>query len=303
MKPARTSLLLHPLFLPALFLLLVNDFYWKYAYANWLTGKLSDVAGLIVLPVFLRVIFPAASKNLLLAAIALFFAWWKSPLSQPLIDLANQLQLPVARVVDYTDLITLLVLPLPFAINHGTINLHPAMSKSLQWAAGTLTLFSLCATTMPYRSLFQAHPASEEVYFHETLRQKRSLQDVLENLARKGIAYRRDSVMYYPVTNQHYLYYRVQLQGDSTIQWQPVSTAADSVLFVKREGNPYYLIPYYEAGEKKVRNIRFTLSQNKKATKTEITIETFQADGIRSYGYLNNQVRGDFKKLFQQLFQ
>ena len=50
----RTSatLLFHPLFVLSLIALICNDFCWKYQYPNWFTGKLSDVAGLVVLPLF-----------------------------------------------------------------------------------------------------------------------------------------------------------------------------------------------------------------------------------------------------------
>src|SRR5215218_2765448 len=104
MKPAKASLLLHPVFISSLILLLLNDFYWKYEYGNWLTGKLSDVAGFIVLPVFCRVIFPSVSRLKIAVASIAFFVWWKSPLSQFAIDYLNtSFQWPIRRVVDYSD--------------------------------------------------------------------------------------------------------------------------------------------------------------------------------------------------------
>jgi hypothetical protein len=49
-------------------------------------------------------------------SVAVAFTWWKSPLSQPLIDIANAWLAPVpariGRVVDYGDCLALLVLPL-----------------------------------------------------------------------------------------------------------------------------------------------------------------------------------------------
>ncbi len=44
MKSSKQSLLLHPFFIASVLLLLLNDFYLKYAYHNLLTGKLSDVS-------------------------------------------------------------------------------------------------------------------------------------------------------------------------------------------------------------------------------------------------------------------
>jgi hypothetical protein len=48
---ARREPLLHPAFLVALGLLWLNDHAWKAAHPGLLTGKLSDVAGLFMLPV------------------------------------------------------------------------------------------------------------------------------------------------------------------------------------------------------------------------------------------------------------
>jgi len=45
----------------------------------------------------------------------LFFVFWKSPYSESLIDFYNQIALiPITRVVDFTDLIALLVLPISY---------------------------------------------------------------------------------------------------------------------------------------------------------------------------------------------
>ncbi len=109
-------LLLHPLFLISLILLLLNDFYLKHEFHNALTGKLSDVTGLFALAVFLFAFFPAYKKQLIFCV--LFFCWWKSPLSGFFIHFANdQLSLPLHRVVDYTDLFALLILPFTYSVN------------------------------------------------------------------------------------------------------------------------------------------------------------------------------------------
>lgn len=46
----RTSGLLHPIALAALVIWIANDYWLAKTYPSWLTGKLSDVAGLIVFP-------------------------------------------------------------------------------------------------------------------------------------------------------------------------------------------------------------------------------------------------------------
>jgi len=50
-------------FVICLGLLLLNDFYLKFEYHNWLTGKLSDFCGLFIFPVFWSAIFFKTEAN------------------------------------------------------------------------------------------------------------------------------------------------------------------------------------------------------------------------------------------------
>lgn len=302
MKKTGCSYLLHPLFICALFVLGANDFFWKYHYHNWLTGKLSDVAGLLVLPLFLTAFFPKQKTGILLFS-ALFFCWWKSSLSEPVLLHFRLLSLPVHRVVDYTDLFALPVLLIAGNLKPFPLSFHRPMVQGLKGVLALLTVFALCATTMPYRSLFTVHPDSSAVSFHETFTQKRKADAVLQTLVVKDIPYRLDSVLYYPVQNQRNLYYRQPL-NDSVVRWQKLPQAEDSTIYIRREIGPFYLIPGFSAtignNTYALRNIRFTLSENQKRTKTHIRVETFESPGLS--GGMNNQARNDFKILFREMF-
>lgn len=111
MPNRRSDLLRTPLFLGALLLLLLNDFFLKAAFHNGLTGKLSDFAGLFVFAVFWIALFPRF-RWFILVFTALFFTFWKLPVSNGFVDALNGL-LPfhIGRVCDVTDLFALAVLP------------------------------------------------------------------------------------------------------------------------------------------------------------------------------------------------
>jgi hypothetical protein len=306
MKAPKASLLLHPAFLTSLLLLLLNDFSWKFHYHNWLTGKLSDVTGMLVLPVFCRVLFPTLSNRIVFLFCAAFFTWWKSSYSQAAIDFINTfLRLPVHRVVDSSDLLALFVLPLGLTLQPKACRLQPVLFYGLRSMLALVTIFSLCSTSV-YRPLFMAHPDSNDIYFHETWTQEQNAAAVLQTLQAKRINFRVDSVMYYPVLNQRDLYYRQQLPTDSFPAWQQVSQAPDSTLFIRREGTPYYLIPDYRAqgagNQIHFQNIRFTLSENKKKTKTKITVETFASPGLRPYAIMDRKTRKAYKEALEKLF-
>lgn len=110
----RKYYLLNLIFVTGLIILFINDHYFKLEYSNWLTGKLSDFVGVLILPMVITYFFPKSIKqNVLLAG--LLFIFWKSPFSQPLIDGYNQITfIKITRVVDFTDLLALVCLPISY---------------------------------------------------------------------------------------------------------------------------------------------------------------------------------------------
>ena len=97
----KINRLAHPGFLVSLLILLLNDFILKTVFHNYLTGKLSDFAGLLAFPFFWSVLFPKRTKEIHIA-VALFFIFWKSPFSEDFVDFFG-----FYRVVDFSDFIAL----------------------------------------------------------------------------------------------------------------------------------------------------------------------------------------------------
>ncbi len=131
-------------FFLALTLLLLNDFVFKYSWPNALTGKISDFAGLFILPLFWFAIFPRY-KKIVCALSAIFFLWWKSPLSDAFLDAWNSLAfVQWERVVDYTDYWALLSIPLAYyyatQVAYRRVKIEPAF-------VGLLVSFSFLATS------------------------------------------------------------------------------------------------------------------------------------------------------------
>lgn len=111
MRWTRLEPLASPLLIAAVAVLVVNDWVLKPAFHNALTGKLSDVAGVVAFALFWAALFPRHRLHAFVMT-AVGFAAWKSPVSQPLIDAWNALGWgTIGRVVDWTDLLALAVLP------------------------------------------------------------------------------------------------------------------------------------------------------------------------------------------------
>ena len=108
----KYEIFLSPGFIIALLLLIANDYFLKQNFPGWLTGKLSDFSGLFLFSLLLSAFFPSKNRHILLLC-AILFLFWKSPLSQIVIDSWNKLfSLKIARVVDYSDLLAVAILPL-----------------------------------------------------------------------------------------------------------------------------------------------------------------------------------------------
>lgn len=98
-------------FLLCLALLLLNDSWLKSTYPGAITGKLSDFAGLAVVSLLLLAAWPRRAPYLF-CCISLAFLWWKSPASEPFIQIFNELGLfSIGRTVDFTDMIALIIFP------------------------------------------------------------------------------------------------------------------------------------------------------------------------------------------------
>jgi hypothetical protein len=155
-RPARA--LLSPTWLLALALLLANDHWLKYAdlAPGWLTGKLSDLAGMVVAPVLLAVLLVVRRRGALLAchvAVGLVFTaiklsptcagWWSWSM--------GLLGYPWTIVSDPTDLLALpcLLMSWKLLLPHMDPECSPLVPLQRSAVAGlaALGLWSSVATT------------------------------------------------------------------------------------------------------------------------------------------------------------
>lgn len=146
----RHDILLSPAVLGALSALIVNDHIWKGAYHNWLTGKLSDVAGLFALTAIVAAWLPTARREMA-AAIAPLFAFWKSSHSDSFIAIWNAtLPWAIGRTVDLTDLLALLMLPpaVRYAARATATPLHLLWRSPRRLAVAVSALLAFAATSI-----------------------------------------------------------------------------------------------------------------------------------------------------------
>ncbi|WP_141878067.1 hypothetical protein [Gramella sp. Hel_I_59] len=138
-------------FLISLLILLINDFYLKYEFHNEFTGKLSDFAGLFAFPYFIATVFEKRIRAIYILT-AFLFIWWKTPYSQQVIDILNDHGMLVNRVIDYSDLIALFIIPVSYRFWKSKSNFKLSSKRIFRPIVITICCFSFLATTIQQKS-------------------------------------------------------------------------------------------------------------------------------------------------------
>ena len=139
-------------FILSLFLLLLNDFYLKYEFHNFITGKLSDFSGLFIFPYFISVFFANKTKEIYIFTFVLFI-FWKLEISEQFIKFISKItDFAFYRTVDLSDLIALSILPFSFNYFHSQNKVQKNNKNSsfaLNSLIGVITVYSFLADTNP----------------------------------------------------------------------------------------------------------------------------------------------------------
>nr|WP_294860333.1 hypothetical protein [uncultured Fluviicola sp.] len=192
-------------FLLALFALLLNDFYLKTAFPSFLSGKLSDLSGLVVFTFFFIFLLGNRFKATIFISTALLFCLWKSSLSDGFIQNWNA-SLPfysIERIVDYTDLFCLIIL-IPVYFYQPKVN--PKFNK--QWIAVPVFLLSVFAISATSKGgNIREYSESYTCVVDKSFKLNMTRADFLKNIAFSNIAFEKDPNMKSPEKASDYQYY------------------------------------------------------------------------------------------------
>lgn len=197
----RKHYLLNYIFIFGTILLFLNDHIFKWEFSNWVTGKLSDFVGLLVFPFFLTFLFPKAMKwNVILTG--LFFIFWKSPFSEGFIELYNAIAfIEITRVVDYSDLIALSVLPLSYYLMTQIHVSDGFLFKKIKVHPLVILLPSVIvfmATSPPHHYYFKYLDGGNLKFGKYSVNVKMRQESILEKLHKNQIEVYIDTLLYRP---------------------------------------------------------------------------------------------------------
>ena len=250
----------------SLITLILNDHYLKYQFSNWITGKLSDFVGLIIFPLMLTYLIPQfRTKSIWISA--LLFIFWKSPFSQSLIDFYNQFSLiKITRVVDYSDLIAFVILPIPYYLIKKIDNLKTIQIKNISPKYIIFPcLLALISTSPPLGYSYYMSTDGNLKCHKCSLKVNLSTEEIVNRFEQNNIKF--DT--FYSVID-----YRVP-----------------DAEFAKR-----YKIKEFVVDEDTIRDIEISLKPLRK-DKTEIYFNGAQLNSFSNQGSLDKDVRKKYEKI------
>jgi hypothetical protein len=156
-----------PLLLSVL-LLILNDHVFKYSFPGIVTGKISDFAGIFLIVLVLRSIFPKRVLETSLLVVGLFL-FWKSPYANSLIEFINTYSpLKFIRTVDYSDLVAFTIIPVAHFVyeNRNGFALKLNIAELIKIPAIVLTVLGITGTSalhQPDRYEIRKESSSESI--------------------------------------------------------------------------------------------------------------------------------------------
>jgi len=300
---ARIQWLLHPVLLISVALLLLNDLYLKYLFHNWVTGKLSDITGLMAFTIAGFALLNTR-KWVIIVIVALFFGWWKSPLSEPVIAFFNaQFDFSLHRVIDYSDYLAFCFLPMTTILKvpeYGSGRLRQLAITG----SGLVSFFAFCATTGPYQRWYEYY-RKEEIAFPVMIKTKKTDKEILYALDPRHKGWRIDSVRYLPHVTDQRPYYQVQQPGDSIARWVPLPDSLSVPLYYKQITQPFYIIPEYVLDGDTVIALEFSIENPaKKENKRLVSFRSFRSNDKTKYNaYLSDPLFRKYRQHFKKLLR
>lgn len=229
-------------------------------------GKLSDVCGIIIFPLLLTYIFPKLRENSVWIAM-LLFTYWKSPYSQNAIDFYNQFfPIGTSRFIDYSDLLVLVLLPIPYFILKKNQFAASISIKKVNPYVILLPSFLILMATSPPKNAYYTRTNGNLQCHGCTITVNENTDDIITKLEKKGIAF--DSII--------------------PLHFNGVS---DSVKRAKRVYKHKLII-----GKDTLKNIDVTLITFQK-NKTKIYLNGMDVSEKLSDEKLENKIRKYYKKI------
>lgn len=234
------NLIINYVFVIGILLLFLNDQILKFQFSNFLTGKLSDICGILIFPMLLTFCFPKLREKSVFLAAAIF-AFWKSEYSQPLINFYNEYSfIKTSRIIDNSDLFVFIFLPIPYIIIKNIERLEKIQIKKLnpKWIF-LPSIFIFLATSPPPSYYYTMNDGNLQCYKCNT-RVNYSKEDVLAKLKENGIEFDSIKPIYHPGINDSISNTKQYLKKELIIEKDTLKNISMTIIPLKENKTMIY---------------------------------------------------------------
>ncbi len=304
------NLILNYIFLSCLVVLFLNDHFFKFQYTSWFTGKLSDIAGIILLPMLLAYLFPKLKENSVFAA-SLFFTVWKSPFSERCIEIYNMISpISIHRVVDFSDLLVLLLLPIPYFLIKNINALEQFSAKKINSFVVLLpTLLVLMSTSI--QQIYTYSPETGTLTFSDArFEVKKTKLDLINEIKNQNLVLVKDTA--YILESSRFTVSRMGKFDQDAIKnggdiFKINNDDLKDALLKEIAERPDYKIMELKIGERTVKNLRFSIAPafNKISPKkfSEIVVRGVEIDKNLDNDKVGSRLREIYKSIITSKFK
>lgn len=303
------NLILNPIFLSCLVILFLNDHFFKFYYTSWFTGKLSDIVGIILLPMLLTYLFPKLKQNSVFAA-GILFTFWKSPLSESFITIYNTISpISTSRIVDYTDLWVLLLLPIPYFLIKNKRLIKDLSIKQLNPLVVLVpTVFVLMSTAPPASLRYYNYvPYTGNLNFdNASFELDKTQENLISELTKRNISIHKDTVRIIDLKKDAVL----RIGAVKHKNWnnnEPVfkidNDSLKQVFLRAIETSNSYKIDKIQLDDQVIEDIQFEMFKINEGKSTQINIHSIKIERYLREDKVERKLQKVYKKLLIEKFQ
>lgn len=299
------NLILNYIFVSCLIILFLNDHFFKFHYTGWFTGKLSDIVGIILLPLLLTYLFPKLRQHSVFVA-GFLFIFWKSSYSENLIQFYNTVSpIPLHRVVDYTDLLVLLLLPVPYMLIRNTRLIDHLAFKKINPSFVLLPSLLVLMSTSRGKRYYEYVPYTGNLYFnYSSFTISKSKEELFSELKKNNIDIQKDTARIIALNRDRFLYSGKFEQKNLYNNEKVYQISDDSLkaeVFRVIEYSHQYKISSIRLGDQTIRDIQFDLKRADN-NGTLVTIKSAKIGEDLKAKEVDRKLRKIYKKLLSEKF-
>jgi len=262
--------------------------------------------GIILLPFLLAFVFPKLRQNSVYFT-ALFFIFWKSSYSEKLIEIYNLVSpISIHRVVDYTDLLTLIFLFIPYYFIKNQQQLSKIEIRRASPIFILIPALLILMSTSPPRYYEYVPYNGNLIFNNSTFIIPKTKKELLDEFKKRNINVYKDTTRIIAVNKWRYFETVSVNQKNLKNNKEIFKIADDSIkeLILKEiDESNYYKIDKLKLDDQTIENIQFYMSTADSGLGTSFNLKSMTIEKQLRENKVERKLRKLYNKLLEEEFK